>query len=257
MSTPVRIGAFVAGLAVLFGAAFGIGRLFEDEAERYSLQADVDADLDLIALTISDGDGDLVLDYQTRHEKQLHLIAVRKDFGGYQHLHPTLDSSGGWHTEDADLSPGEWRLYADFQAEGAEPAIAYDDISVDGDVLPTSTAPLTSRVVVDGYAVEMHAQDSGSLAFTVSRDQKPVTDLEPYLGAFGHLVVIRESDLDFLHVHPEGGPPGPDISFGVSGSTQGRYRAYFEFQHGGVVRTAAFVLDLGAADQHGGDHGDD
>src|SRR4029450_200133 len=42
------------------------------------------------------------------------------------------------------------------------------------------------------------------LRFQVSVGGRPVTDLEPYMGARGHLVILRASDLAYLHGHPEG-----------------------------------------------------
>jgi hypothetical protein len=70
-----------------------------------------------------------------------------------------------------------------------------------------------------------------------------VTDLEPYLGARGHLVALREGDLAFLHVHPaDAGPPEASISFHAALPSPGRYRLFLQLQHHGVVHTAAFTL---------------
>ena len=87
------------------------------------------------------------------------------------------------------------------------------------------------------------------LTLTVSRHGAPVTDLQPYLGAYGHLVTLREGDLAYLHVHPGGEPgdgqtkPGPDVEFGAEVPSAGRYHLYLDFRHDGVVRTAPFTLE--------------
>jgi hypothetical protein len=60
-------------------------------------------------------------------------------------------------------------------------------------------------------------------------------------------VVIRGDDLAYLHVHPE---DGPTPVFGVSGLAPGRYRYFFDFQVAGVVRTAAFTVDIGEGMDH-------
>ena len=71
---------------------------------------------------------------------------------------------------------------------------------------------------------------------SVTRDGEPVTVLEPYLGAFGHLVALRDGDLAYLHVHAEGADPeagqttGPDIAFAAEAPTAGRYLLYLDFQ---------------------------
>ncbi len=265
MSTPARIGAFAAALAVLFGAAFGIGKLFDDEEPTYRLTSSYAPGL--LSLSILEGDS-VVLEYDVRHEKELHLIAVRKDFGDYRHLHPQFAGSDGWTVPDLTLSPGRWRLYADFQPKGGEPVVAHDDLTVAGTSQAPPRKPITLRAEVDGYEVAFGGRDSlvpgaeSAVNFTVTRNGRDV-DLEPYLGASGHLVAIREADLEFLHVHPDPGdqPGGGDVPFTVEVTESGRYRLYLEFKHRGVVRTATFVVDAktGAQLEHdpdGTDHGD-
>src|SRR5699024_11976515 len=76
----------------------------------------------------------------------------------------------------------------------------------------------------------------------------PVSELEPYLGAFGHLVALRDGDLAYLHVHPHGEVPaagetsGPDIVFEATAPTSGRDLLYLDFQVAGQVHTAPLVL---------------
>ena len=98
------------------------------------------------------------------------------------------------------------------------------------------------------------------LTLSVSRDGRPVTDLQPYLGAFGHLVALRSGDLAYLHVHPIGEAgdgvtePGPEISFMATAPTAGRYLLYLDLQLDGVVRSIPFVLTAtaGSTDAAGG-----
>ena len=88
--------------------------------------------------------------------------------------------------------------------------------------------------------------ESSPLTLTVTRRGEPVTDLQPYLGAYGHLVALREGDLAYLHVHPEepdGPAAGPEIPFLAEVPSVGRYRLFLDFRHDGVVRTAAFTLE--------------
>ena len=82
------------------------------------------------------------------------------------------------------------------------------------------------------------------LRFTVTRDGEPVTTLQPYLGAAGHLVALRAGDLAYLHVHPVDEPAaesGPNIAFMAETPTPGRYLLYLNFQVGNQVHTATFT----------------
>ena len=93
----------------------------------------------------------------------------------------------------------------------------------------------------------------------MTRDGEPVTDLQPYLEAYGHLVALRAGDLAYLHVHPDGAPgdgttpSGPDITFYAEVPSAGAYRLYLDFQHGDEVRTAAFTAVAGSPAATGSD----
>lgn len=209
-----------------------------------------------------------LLDYTRAHEKDLHLIVVRRDLTGFQHVHPRLDRSTGTWSTKVRLSPGTWRVIADFTPEGWDGITLADDVAVAGDFepadLPSDDRSASVETPEGTYTVTLEgdtAPGAGTVLTTrVELDGEPVTDLEPYLGAFGHLVAIRAGDLGYLHVHPEEGEPGPAIDFATGFPTPGTYRLFLDFQHRGVVHTAAFTVESGGApggtDAHDGG-GDD
>ncbi|QSR28075.1 hypothetical protein CFH99_20845 [Nocardioides aromaticivorans] len=207
-----------------------------------------------VSFTITGPDGAPVTSYDVQHEKRLHLIAVRRDFSGFQHVHPTLGGDGTWST-DLALTPGTWRVFADFKATGAEALTLGTDLAVDGRFEAATAEGDTRTATVDGYEVtldgDLSAGADARLTLSVSKDGEPVTDLQPYLGAYGHLVALRTGDLAYLHVHPDGEPgdgrtdPGPDVVFHTAVPSNGTYHLYLDFQHDGVVRTAAFTITAG------------
>lgn len=202
-----------------------------------------------VSFTIDGPDGEPVTEFDVVHDKELHLIAIRRDMTGFQHVHPRLED-GTWSTE-LDLTPGEWRVFADFRATGADPLTLGADLRVPGDYEPVAKSPATWSSDVDGYEAVLDGslvpgQDS-PLTISVSSGGEPVTDLQPYLGARGHLVALREGDLAYLHVHPAESPDddaaaGPEVAFQASVPSPGRYHLFFDFKHDDVVRTASFVL---------------
>ena len=213
--------------------------------------------LDFQVLTSS---GRPLLDYTREHEKDLHLIVVRRDLTGFQHVHPRLDRSTGTWSVDVRLTPGVWRVVADLVPAGWEGITLADDVSVAGDFTPAAL-PADDRIAevetdAGTYTVTL-AGDTAPGASTVlttriELDGEPVTDLEPYLGAYGHLVAMRAGDLGYLHVHPEEGEPGPSVDFATAFPTPGTYRLFLDFQHRGTVRMAAFTVESGGAPA--GDH---
>ncbi|MBS2940339.1 hypothetical protein KDN32_21595 [Nocardioides sp. J2M5] len=210
--------------------------------------------LDFRVLTSS---GRPLLDYTREHEKDLHLIVVRRDLTGFQHVHPRLDRATGTWSVDVRLTPGTWRVIADSTPEGWDGVTLADDVSVAGDFRPVPLPADDRTAEVGAYTVTLAGDTapgaSTVLTATVEHDGTAVTDLEPYLGAYGHLVAIRAGDLGYLHVHPEEGAPGP-IDFATAFPTPGTYRLFLDFRHGGTVRTAAFTVVSGGAPS--GEHGE-
>lgn len=221
---------------------------------------------------IQDASGTPVTEYMTAHDKDLHLIVARSDGSQFRHVHPVLDeSTGTWSTPWEWAEAGSYRVFADFTPAGADaPALTLTrTVQVAGEFAPVVPHP-TQVAEVSGFTVSLDgdlvAGSASELALTVTRDGQPVTALEPYLGAFGHLVALRDGDLAYLHVHAEGKEPkagetsGPEIAFAAEAPTAGRYLLYLDFQVNGQVHTAEFVLDaahgVGATDSEGGSHKD-
>jgi hypothetical protein len=223
-----------------------------------------------VSFRILGPDGQPVTTYDESHDEDLHLIAVRRDLTGFQHVHPDLAPDGTWSTP-LDLTPGSWRLFADFDPAGDDPALTLGtDVAVAGHHDPQPLPEPSTTAEVDGYTVTLDGQlvpgQESELTLSVSRDGQPVTDLQPYLAAYGHLVVLRDGDLAYLHVHPAGEPgdgttqPGPDVTFYATAPSAGDYRLFLDFRHGDVVRTAEFTVRAGedpAPTPAGTDHADD
>lgn len=197
-------------------------------------------------------DHEPVTRFETAHGKLLHLIVVRRDLATYEHLHPVMASDGTWSVTADLAAAGTYRLFADFRpASEAEGLTLGHDLFVGGPYEPQQLPAAAATSTVSPYAVNLDghlvAGQTSRLTLTVTRDGEPVTDLEPYLEAYGHLVALRDGDLAYLHVHPEGAPgdgrtdPGPEITFSAEVPSAGTYRLFLDFKHAGEVRTAAFT----------------
>jgi hypothetical protein len=178
-----------------------------------------------------------VRDFDVEHEKRMHLILARRDLTGFQHLHPEQAGDGSWRTTARLDEAGSYRLFADFSHDGENQTLA-TDLRVDGaaDLRPLP-APATTAVSDGGYDVRLDA--GNDLAFTITKDGEPVRT-EPYLGAGGHLVALREGDLAFLHVHPA----DDGVRFTAEFPTPGRYRLFLQFKHEARVQTVAFTHEV-------------
>jgi hypothetical protein len=201
---------------------------------------------------VRDASGRQVTRYAREHDKELHLIVASRDLTEYRHLHPTRAADGTWSTPVDLPRAGGYRVFADFKPTGGEALALGADLAVSGAYEPTRLPAHNTTAEVDGYEVELGGGltpgKAGELTLTVTRNGNPVRDLQPYLGAYGHLVALRSGDLAYLHVHPNGEPgdgktkPGPGISFTATAPSPGAYRLFLDFKHQGKVRTAAFTV---------------
>ncbi|HET9140689.1 hypothetical protein [Actinophytocola sp.] len=204
-------------------------------------------------------DGAVVTRFDVEHDKRLHLVLVRRDTSGYQHLHPAMAADGTWSVALTLPAAGTYRLFTDFKPEGGVRTTLGADVQVAGDYQPEHYDSPARTDTVDGYGVRLDGElvpgRESSLTVTLTRNGTPVGDLQPYLGAYGHLVTLRAADLGHLHVHPLGAPgdgrttAGPEVRFAVAVPTAGRYRLFLDFQHQGTVRTAEFTVDTTGAPQ--------
>ena len=207
-----------------------------------SLAAERPTDL---SFQVVDDAGVAVTSFQDEHERPLHFIVVDRALVDYAHLHPTLADDGTWTVGLPALAPGSYRAFADFRPTGGEALTLGVDLTVPGDAGEADLPPPSRRATVDGYEVALDGEatsgESG-LGFTVSRNGEAVRT-DPYLGADGHLVAIRDGDLAYLHVHPLDGE-GDEVRFAAEFPSAGTYRLFLDFSHGGEVRTAAFTVTV-------------
>ncbi|MFE9325143.1 hypothetical protein ACIHDR_27815 [Nocardia sp. NPDC052278] len=275
MQARLRFAAIGGGLVALFGVALGIGALVGDpavSAPDHGAMAHTEQDTGLsdsrsgytltdlsapadpnragaLRFRITGPDATPVTRFTTQHDKKLHLIVVRSDTTGYRHVHPTMDDTGTWSIDWNWTAPGTYRVFADFVPEqGPGDLVLSRTVTVAGPAELQPLPPESRSATADGYQVRMAGDPStagSELRFTVTRDGAPVTDLEPYLGAYAHLVVLRANDLAYLHVHPQGEigrtPAGPEVGFHAKTPSAGAFRLYLDFSHGGVVHTAEFT----------------
>jgi hypothetical protein len=188
------------------------------------------------AFRIEREDGSVVNDFDVEHERRMHLIVVRRDLSGFQHLHPA-GPRGDWVWTFRFARAGIFRAFADFSTAGKRRTLGVD-LFVPGRWSPKPLPAPARRASVSGYAVELERRD-GLLEFRVLRDGREVR-VQPYLGARGHLVILREGDLAYLHNHAD----EDALRFETTFPSAGSYRAFLQFRHGGVVRTAAFTIEV-------------
>lgn len=202
------------------------------------------------SFTIEGPGGQPVETFDVAHERELHLIVASRDLTRFAHVHPTRDQHGTWTVELPPLPPGPYRAFADFDPAGEGGLTLGIDLLVPGQIAAGAPDALAERrtapagpleVSLDG---ELTPGEESVVTLAVRRDGSAVTT-EPYLGAAGHLVALRDGDLAYLHVHPlddVAGADDPGVRFAVEVPSRGTYALFFDFVVDGELRTARFVV---------------
>lgn len=198
---------------------------------------------------VHDEEGNVVTDFEVTHEQLAHLILVRRDLTRFQHLHPTLANDGTWTAEFRLPDPGVYRAFVDVLVDGQPTTLGVDVLS-SGAAQYEDRPHTTREAEVEGYRIELipdqiSAGETVSIEFEVRRDDG-VAHLDPYLGALGHLVALRDGDLAYLHVHPEETDPDDGIvRFAVRFPTTSRYRLFLQSKPDGELITTSFDVRVG------------
>jgi uncharacterized membrane protein len=201
-------------------------------------------------------DGSVVKDLAVVHTKKLHLIVVSRDLSFFDHVHPEPQPDGTLALDYRFPTPGEFLLYADLTPVGDRNQVFRLPVTVSG--TPPIPQPLIATPAqgksFGPYRVQLAMNpdpparnDETSLTFTISRDGVPVGDLEPFLGAGGHCVILSEDTNAYLHSHPltmDRVNYGPTVTFHATFRRAGRYKVWAQFLHHHTPLTADFVIDV-------------
>ncbi|MGF1430779.1 hypothetical protein [Kitasatospora sp. LaBMicrA B282] len=206
--------------------------------------------------TVAGPDGRPVTDFAVDQTKPMHFYAIRADLTGYQHVHPVPAADGTWSVDLAALQAGTWRLYASFTPDSG-PGKGTDHVlsrtvTVPGRATDTPLPAAAPSTTVDGYTVTVQGEPMAGMAHpltvTITKDGRPVTDLQPYLDTYAHISAFHEGDQAFAHLHPEtrvdGDHGGPVLAFHAELATSGNWRTFLQFQTAGQLHTAALTLHV-------------
>ena len=238
------------------------------------LAVEVDAPADIrpgrpteITVEVRDEEtGELVEDLVRTHQVWMHMILAREDLGTFAHIHPEPTDKDGVFTVTATFpTAGRYGVHTEFRRQG-QMADVLDSREVTVAGSRPTPVPLPAEdireQVVEGVRIELdgdaHVGETSdfTLGFTDAATGEPVDDLQPYLGAAGHVVVMRGDGTRFGHRHAEtfddedrpvaampGTTFGPELDLHVTFQVAGTYRLWAQFRLAdGTVVTAPFTV---------------
>jgi len=207
-----------------------------------------------LVVRIADDRGEPVEKFQVNHEKWLHLIVVDEDLSYFAHIHPNYRGNGEFAIDATFPSGGKYKAFADFIPEGGANATLSERFEVEGEEESPSAVRADGSLVRTAEGKEVELKLSGAVAgrdaeltFEIrdAKSKKGVNDLEPYLGAVGHVVILSADAEEYLHVHPtDEKSTGPEAKFATRFPHAGTYKIWGQFKHSGKVITVPYVVDV-------------
>jgi hypothetical protein len=203
-----------------------------------------------LAFTVNDPKtGKQVTDFEIIHEKLYHIFVVGQDLNYFVHDHPEKGSDGVFRFNTVLPKPGMYRVLSDFYPQGGTPQLIVKTIVVPG-------APITPGVELKP---EMSPKQSGNMQVSLTMQPpqplagmktllffhlEPSDGLEPYLGAWSHMLAASDDLVDITHDHPFIADGGPTMQFNMIFPRARVYRIWVQFQRKGMVNTAVFDVPV-------------
>lgn len=207
-----------------------------------------------LRVQITDQKGVPVNDFDVNHEKLLHLIIVNRDLSYFSHIHPEFQGEGRFSVITSFPAGGDYKLFADFKPTGGSSTTLSEWVKVEGVPAAHTNLKADTKLVkemgdkeVELAVSHTNAKEETILTFHIrdARTKAGIDNLEPYLGAVGHVVILSEDAGQYLHVHPlDEKAKGPEAQFATTFPQAGIYKVWGQFQHRGEVITVPYVVEV-------------
>jgi hypothetical protein len=218
-------------------------------------------------VVLEPGTGRQVTQFAPTHTKLFHLFIVSQDMAHFQHIHPQLEPDGSFTIKTVLPQPGHYKVYSDIYPSAGTPQVIQRDLVTSGyhsnlfASQPRLSVDTGLSKTVDGMKIDLKLDPEEIIAgrpatlkyhLTDARTGAPVRDLKPYLGAWGHTLVLSQDQVDYVHSHPTENVPedkdpatlngGPDVVFEAFLPRPATYRLWTQFQRGDKLTTVSFTI---------------
>ena len=197
--------------------------------------------------------GNMVRGFEVVHEKLVHLIMVRDCLDEFAHEHPEVDDQGNLTLTHTFPKAGKYYLYADYKAKGQAASVARAELDVRGEASTAAALVVDApgKVAADGLVAIIELQNAkagqeAEIQFRLTDESgNPVNDLQPYLGARGHLVVLSADGAQYVHSHPmDKSASANEVAFMSHFPMAGTYKGWGQFRKAGRIHTVPFVVQV-------------
>jgi hypothetical protein len=208
-----------------------------------------DATLDLAVRMNGSRELREVTEFDVQHERLMHLFIVRDDLRYFAHEHPERVGPGDFRLRYRFPAPGRYRVYADVAPKDAGAQVLTGEVLVSGVVErdPTAPPPRSAAALALPEGGVPAGRTVTVTATVTDPGGAPAGDIQPWLGAMGHLLLVSRDGSSFAHAHPDdrvrGVGDGGVIPFLVRLPTPGAYKGWLQVQRSGRVDTVEVEVE--------------
>ena len=216
------------------------------------------------------------LKLEVEHEKLVHVIVINDDFTIFSHIHPEdsslttneMKNNGLFAINYTFAKSGKYIVGINFAANNKDYSKTFY-VDVAGIKKENTNNDLSTKKIFDNYSVNLSyskitAGKPVALRYYFEKDNKPLEDMEPYLGAEMHVVIVKDDLTNFMHTHAMEGMNGmmdmempmnmnmdmkvpstfgPNLEVDAEFPEKGLYHIFGEFKHNGKVVLTHFIIE--------------
>lgn len=210
-----------------------------------------------LAIEVTDPQGKAISQFDTFQEKLMHLIVVSDDLQFFTHIHPDYTGNGRFEVAATFPQPGSYTLFSDYKPTGQKEVVSALKLQASVRSSPAPAIDLRqtksfgeTKATLSFGQPTIKAGEEVALNFSLKQatNNQPITDLQPYLGERGHLVILKKSApltrTDYIHAHAMKGIPAGQITFMTKFPQPGKYKLWGQFNRNGKTVITDFWVNI-------------
>lgn len=211
----------------------------------------------ILTIDVQEPNGKRIAEFDSFHEKLMHMIIVDDNLQVFDHLHPTHKGNGQFEVQATFPQPGTYTIFTEYKPAGQPQLVSVLKTTVPGAKLAAPAPSTTSSKTVGNTkatlafsepTIKAGQEVTATFALTDAASNQPVQDLQPYLGEQGHLVIVRQSDsltrADYIHAHAMKSSSTNQIQFMTQFPKPGKYKLWGQFNRNQKIVVADFWVNV-------------
>ncbi|MBE9214836.1 hypothetical protein IQ247_19535 [Plectonema cf. radiosum LEGE 06105] len=190
--------------------------------------------------------------------KQINMVVVSNDLRYFDLAQASYKNNQNIEVKPKFPAPGDYTVFSDYNPSGEKEQVFVEKVSIPGEVpFPTELESFSKTKILSDTKIDLNLSQSDikagkkvTLKFDIKQasNNKPVQDLNPYLGQKANLVVIKSSsplvESDYINIENIKNSSNNQVHFTTKFPQPGTYKLWLQFKRNAQVKTADFWVTV-------------